>query len=112
MSVFTRRTVLTALAAAGLPAVATAQTFPERSLRLNVGFPPGTGPDVAARLIAQRLGELLRQQVVVENKPGAGGQIAAQTVAKGRSDGYELLFGEVGSIAIAPAGMSRCSASL
>jgi tripartite-type tricarboxylate transporter receptor subunit TctC len=105
MPVFTRRTLLAA--AALLPAASWAQSFPERALRLNVGFPPGTGPDVAARLIGQKLAELLRQQVVVENKPGAGGQIAAQSVAKGRADGHELLFGEVGSIAIAPAAFSR-----
>lgn len=99
----TRRELLlaaTALALPGLPAFA--QGFPDRPLRLTVGFPPGSGPDVAARLIATRLAELLKQQVVVENKAGAGGQIAAQGVAKSAPDGYGLLLGEVGSIAIAP----------
>ncbi|MCW5665802.1 MAG: tripartite tricarboxylate transporter substrate binding protein [Piscinibacter sp.] len=104
----TRRELLLATAALSLPSwPARAQTFPERPLRLTVGFPPGSGPDVAARLIAGRLAELLKQQVVVENKPGAGGQIAAQGVAKGAADGYGLLLGEVGSIAIAPPAFSK-----
>jgi tripartite-type tricarboxylate transporter receptor subunit TctC len=102
----TRRVALAACAVL-LPLAAAAQTFPDRPLRLTAGFPPGTAPDVAARLIAQKLGELLKQQVVVENKPGAGGQIATQAVAKGKADGYDLLLGEVGSIAIAPPAFSK-----
>lgn len=94
-----------ALGAAGAPAYA--QTFPDRALRLTVGFPPGSGPDVVARLLAQKLGDLLKQQVVVDNKAGAGGQIAAQGVAKSPADGYGLLLGEVGSIAIAPPAFSK-----
>jgi tripartite-type tricarboxylate transporter receptor subunit TctC len=89
------------------PAVVSAQTFPDHALKLSVGFPPGTGPDVVARLLGQKLGELLRQQVVVENKAGAGGQIAAQSVAKSVPDGYSLLLGEVGSISIAPPAFSK-----
>lgn len=81
--------------------------FPDRAVRLNVGFPPGTGPDVLARLVAQRAGELLKQPVVVENKPGAGAQIASQQVAKSAPDGYNLLLGEAGSISIAPAAFSK-----
>ena len=72
-----------------------------------MGFPPGTGPDVVARLLGQKLAELLKQQVVVDNKPGAGGQIAAQGVAKSPADGYSLLLGEVGSISIAPTAFSK-----
>lgn len=104
----TRRELLLASAALALPVLpAMAQTFPDKPLRLTVGFPPGSGPDVAARLIATRLAELLKQQVVVENKAGAGGQIAAQGVAKSPADGYGLLLGEVGSIAIAPPAFSK-----
>lgn len=103
-----RRLVAAAAGAlAWLPLAARAQGFPDRSLRLSVGFPPGTGPDVVARLLGQRLGELLGQQVVIDNRAGAGGQIAAQAVAKSPADGYALLLGEVGSIAIAPAAFSR-----
>jgi tripartite-type tricarboxylate transporter receptor subunit TctC len=79
----------------------------DKTLKITVGFPPGTGPDVVARTVGQKLGELLKQNVVVDNKAGAGGQIAAQTVAKGVADGSSLLLGEVGSISIAPAAFSK-----
>jgi tripartite-type tricarboxylate transporter receptor subunit TctC len=108
MPTLTRRPLLFSLAAAALaPLGAWAQAWPDRPLRLAVGFPPGTGPDVVARLLASALGERLGQQVVVENKAGAGGQIAAQAVAKSPADGYGLLLGEVGSISIAPPAFSK-----
>jgi tripartite-type tricarboxylate transporter receptor subunit TctC len=97
----------TLVAAAALPLPAAAQGFPERPLRLIVGFPPGTGPDVTARLLGQKLGEQLKQNIVVDNRAGAGGQIAAQAVAKSPADGYTLLLGEVGSISIAPPAFSK-----
>jgi tripartite-type tricarboxylate transporter receptor subunit TctC len=90
-----------------LPLAARAQTLPARPLRLLVGFPPGTGPDIVARLIATALAERIGQQVVVDNRAGAGGQLAAQAVAKSTPDGSTLLLGEVGSIAIAPAAFSK-----
>lgn len=95
------------LLATGLPLPAAAQGFPERPLKLVVGFPPGTGPDVVARLLGQKLGEQLKQNIVVDNRAGAGGQIAAQAVAKSPADGYTLLLGEVGSISIAPPAFSK-----
>lgn len=99
---------LAALAPLGvLSTPAWAQAFPDKAVRLSVGFPPGTGPDVIARLLGGRLAELLGQQVVIDNKAGAGGQIAAQAVAKSAADGYNLLLGEVGSIAIAPSAFSK-----
>jgi tripartite-type tricarboxylate transporter receptor subunit TctC len=107
MTSMRRRELLACAALASLPLPALAQAWPDRPLRLSVGFPPGTGPDVVARLLGARLGELLGQQVVVDNKTGAGGQIAAQGVAKSAADGYNLLLGEVGSIAIAPAAFSK-----
>lgn len=87
--------------ALSLPWAASAQT--DRPVRLIVGFPPGTGPDVVARTLAQKWGP----HVVVDNRAGAGGQIAAQAVAKGTPDGGTVLLGEVGSISIAPAAYSR-----
>jgi tripartite-type tricarboxylate transporter receptor subunit TctC len=90
-----------------LPLTPRAQTLPARPLRLLVGFPPGTGPDIVARLIATALAERIGQQVVVDNRAGAGGQLAAQAVAKSAPDGSTLLLGEVGSIAIAPAAFSK-----
>ncbi|MFN3295405.1 Bug family tripartite tricarboxylate transporter substrate binding protein [Caldimonas sp.] len=80
-----------------------AQSYPQRPVRLVVGFPPGTGPDIVARALGQRLAETLKQSVVIDNVAGAGGQIAAQQVAKSAPDGHTLLLGEVGSISIAPA---------
>lgn len=105
-----RRFALAAAAASTLASAsptAWAQAYPDRSVRLAVGFAPGTAPDVLARLLAPRLGDLLRQQVIVDNRTGAGGQIAAQNVARSPADGYSLLLGDVGSLAIAPAAFSR-----
>lgn len=88
------------------PLLALAQ-YPDKPVKLTVGFPPGTGPDVVARTLGNKLGELLKQNLVIDNKAGAGGQIAAQSVAKSATDGYTLLLGEVGSISIAPAAYSK-----
>jgi tripartite-type tricarboxylate transporter receptor subunit TctC len=97
-----RRNLVAAAALACLPAWGRAQGG-DRPLRLVVGFPPGTGPDVVARTLAQRWGN----HVVVDNRAGAGGQIAAQAVAKSAPDGATLLLGEVGSISIAPAAYGK-----
>jgi len=101
-----RLILVCAAACALLPGLALAE-YPERAVRLNVGFPPGTGPDIVTRTLGQRLGEVLQQPVVIENKAGAGGQIATQAVAKSAPDGYTLLVGEVGSISIEPAAFSK-----
>ncbi len=85
-----------------LPVVAHAQ-YPDQSVRLLVGFPPGTAPDIVARTVGHEMGQALGQTVVVENRAGAGGQIAAQAAARATPDGYTLLLGEVGSLGIAPA---------
>jgi tripartite-type tricarboxylate transporter receptor subunit TctC len=96
------------LLALALPLAALAQAaYPDRPVKLLVGFPPGTGPDVVARTLGQKLGEQLKQSLIVDNRAGAGGQIAAQGVAKSAPDGYTLLLGEVGSISIAPASYTK-----
>jgi len=100
-----RHLLALAAGAAALPVLA--QTWPDRQVKLIVGFPPGTGPDVVARLVGQKLGENLKQSLVVDNRAGAGGQIAVQAVAKSPADGYSLLLGEVGSISIAPPAFSK-----
>ena len=95
----------TLLAAAGLAlaAAAPAQDFPpKKSVTLMVGFAPGGAADAAARLIAKKLGENIGQTVVVDNRAGAGGNIAHQLVANGPSDGSMLLLGSIGPLTIAP----------
>src|SRR5712691_767477 len=69
-----------------LAAPATAQEWPQRPIRVLVGFGPGGGTDIVARIVAQPLSELLGQPVVIENKPGAGGTTAADQVAKSAAD--------------------------
>ena len=84
--------VVTAIVLSGFAGTALAQDdYPNRPLRIVVGFTPGGGPDITARHIAQRLGESLKQQVIVENRPGAGGTVAAGMVARSPADGYTLL---------------------
>lgn len=83
------------LAAAGLlslATVATAQSYPNKPVRLVVGFVPGGSTDLAGRFLAQKLGELLGQQVIVENRPGAGTALANERVATATPDGYTLLL--------------------
>jgi len=77
-----------------------AQDFPSRSVRLVVPFPPAGVTDRIARLAGQKLGEFWRQPVVIDNRPGASGMIAAELVAKAAPDGYTLLFGHIGTHAI------------
>ncbi|MBX3621703.1 MAG: tripartite tricarboxylate transporter substrate binding protein [Rhizobacter sp.] len=104
----TRRALIAAASLVlALPAAALAEGYPERPIKLTVGFPPGTGPDVVTRLLGQKLETSLKQSVVIDNRAGAGGQIATQAVAKSPADGYSLLLGEVGSISIAPPAFSK-----
>ena len=84
-----------------------AQAYPAKPVRLLVGFAPGGGTDIIARLLAQKLSISLGQQFVVENKAGATGMIAAKQVATAPADGYTLLMGHVNSQAIAPALMDK-----
>lgn len=109
-----RRTAALALAAAplaGLAPAARAQApatgFPARPLKLVVNFPPGGAADVMGRALAQQLGEQLRQPVVVENRPGANGNIGADAVAKSPADGYTLLMSSGGAVTVNPFLYSR-----
>ena len=80
-----------------------AQDYPNRVIRLIVGFAAGGGNDVFARLVGQKLSELIGQSVVIENRPGAGGRLAASYVAAQAADGYTLLVGAAGAMSVAPA---------
>lgn len=81
-----------ALAACSVAAIATAQSYPVKPVRILVGFAAGGGTDTAARMVAQKLTDTFGQPVIVENRPGSGGIIATQAVAKAASDGYTLLM--------------------
>ncbi len=89
--------VLAAFAGATL---VSAQSFPTKSIRMIVPFPPAGSTDISARAVAGKLGERLGQPVVIENKPGAGGNIGTDVVAKSAPDGYTLIVGTVGTHAI------------
>lgn len=79
------------------------QAFPSRPLHMIVGFPPAGPNDIVARIVAQKLGDALGQTVVVENRPGAAGNIGTELVARAAPDGYTLLMGSAGPQAINPA---------
>ena len=99
-----RCAVLTALIAAVSPgaAPAAAQTYPSRPITLVVPFPPGGSATIIARIIADKMSEALGQQIVVDNRGGAGGSIAARQVAKSAPDGATLLLAFTGTLAVSP----------
>ena len=94
--------IVAALAALVLAAPAPAQQYPTRPVRLLVGYAAGGGADALARIVAARLGDALGQQIVVDNRPGAGATLAADALAKAAPDGYTLYFADT-AILIAPA---------
>lgn len=87
--------------AAGRTAAAV-ERYPDRPIRLLVGFAPGGGADTAARPVAQRLAEVFGQQVVIDNRPGSSGNVAAEIVARANPDGYSVLFGTIANFVINP----------
>lgn len=97
---------LFALLAALAAASAFAQPYPSKPIRLLLAFPPGGPTDINARIFAQKLGESMNQQVVVDNKPGAGGNIAAAEAAKSAPDGYTIFY-NTSAISIAPSLYSK-----
>ena len=108
---FARRSLIIGmgLAALGASFGASAQSnYPNRPVRIIVGFPAGTGPDIVARLVAQKLSEGWNNMgVIVDNKPGAGGLIAASEAARAAPDGYTLMLGETGQLSIAPSSYNK-----
>ena len=101
------RFLKTALAAAALGALALgnlaqAQAWPSKPVKLVLGAPAGTAPDIAARMMADKLTALWGQPVLIENKPGAGGMIAMEQVRAAPADGYTLMFAHAGAVLVTP----------
>ena len=90
-------------ALASLTAPASAQDFPTRPITLVIPFPAGGSTDLVGRLVAQKMSEGLGQQVIVDNRGGAGGNLGSAAVAKAAPDGYTLLMGTVATHALNPA---------
>src|SRR6266581_5367824 len=99
----TMRGIFAAVIALACAGGALAQgTFPNRPVTMVVGFAPGGGTDITARIIVKKLSEYIGQSIVVENRPGAGGSIAATAVAKAAPDGYTIHLANVGALSVAP----------
>ncbi|HEY6240526.1 MAG TPA: tripartite tricarboxylate transporter substrate binding protein [Burkholderiales bacterium] len=94
---------ITSEAPAQTPSTGSGQAYPARPIRLIVPFPPGGSTDILGRALAQKLAEGLAQPVVIDNRPGAGGSIGSETAAKAVPDGYTLLMGQLGPLAVSPA---------
>src|SRR6478736_1340864 len=94
--------LLTGLALLLLPAVASAQDFPNKTIKLIVPFPPGGPNDIIARLVGQRMAELIKQPVVIENRGGQGGVLGTDAVAKAAPDGYTIGIVSASSLVINP----------
>ncbi len=98
-----RRALIAAAAASPLARPALAQEgFPNRPLRLVIGYTPGGATDISARAIAPKMGEVLGQPVIVENRPGAGSNIATEVVARSPADGHTLLLATLGALVVSP----------
>src|SRR6187401_2218243 len=93
---------LLSLAALALAGAAAAQSWPQRPIKIIVPYPPGGTSDILARALSPGLQAALGQPIVVENKPGATGNVGADFVAKSPPDGYTLLMADIGSLAISP----------
>lgn len=100
----TRRAALaTTLLAVGMTGLAQAQNFPTKPITLVVPFAAGGSTDIVARIVGQKMGEILGQTIVIENRAGAGGSVGAAAVAKATPDGYTILMGTISTHAINPA---------
>src|SRR5947208_4882396 len=96
------RRIILGLAALALAFSSAAAEYPQKPIKLVVPFPPAGGTDIMARQVANRLTEVNKWTVVIENKPGAGGNIGVDAVAKSPADGYNLVMGQTSNLAISP----------
>ena len=100
-----------AAGAAALPAVSSsvwAQAYPIRPITIVDTFPPGGSTGIIARIIADKFSETLGQQVIVDQRAGAGGTVAAKQIARSTPDGYTIMLGFTGTLGIAPSSLSQC----
>jgi tripartite-type tricarboxylate transporter receptor subunit TctC len=95
------------LAAAAVGGPVASQPYPAKSIRMIIGFPPGGGTDIIGRIVAQRLSEVLGQQILPDNRGGAAGQIAAELAAKAPPDGYTVMMAHIAAISILPSLIAR-----
>lgn len=102
------RTLLTGVFVLLMPTLAVAQQFPERTIRLIVPFPAGGPNDIIARVVGQRMSELLKQPVIIDNRGGRGGVLGTDLLAKSKPDGYTIAISSAGALAISP-GMEKIS---
>ena len=105
------RHLIATIAATLMIAASAAQSYPSKPVKLLVGFPAGGGLDVLARIVGQRVSEQWGQPIIVENKPGAGSNIAGDAAAKSTADGYTLLHTNIALMSINPALYSKMSFS-
>ena len=96
------RMIVAAVVCVLFAASAAAQPYPSKPIRLMVPFPPGGSTDIVARIVAQKLGTQLGQQLVIENRGGAGGTLGTAVVAKAPADGYNLVVGTTSTHVVAP----------
>lgn len=94
--------VIAFAAALAAPLPSTAQEFPSRQIRIVVPFPPGGGSDILARVLAEKLGPVWKQTIVVDNRPGAGGTVGSDHVAKAPADGHTLLVADAAVVTTSP----------
>ncbi len=106
----TRRIVLLLLVAClCAPSHARAQNYPDRLIKMVVGYPAGGPIDVTARLLVQRLSPILGQTIIIENRAGATGTVAAKAFASAEPDGYALMLGNASSLSVMPAIAISCT---
>src|SRR5215470_7464905 len=96
-----------AIALALFVSVAAAQDYPAKPIKLIVPFPPGGGTDISARTLANKLSDSAKWAFVVENKPGAGGNLGVEQAVRSPADGYTLVIGQTSNLAINPALYAR-----
>jgi tripartite-type tricarboxylate transporter receptor subunit TctC len=97
-----RTSLIIALQLTCAAGMACAQAYPTKPIRMMIGFPPGGGTDIIGRIVAQKLGEAIGQQVIVDNRGGASGQLAAELVSKAAPDGYTIMMAHIAAISILP----------